>query len=105
MSPRRHIRKLAGLFRSICEHASEDREASVGSWLKVETVLLKKMQIVKSPNELRGISILATFAKYIVSNMYYAGWNTSFLSKQNSSVRLHAWTQLLAASVSTKAVD
>jgi hypothetical protein len=59
------FRKLAELFHCILRHVSTTQEAVVDDWLQVETILLKKLQLVKSPNELRGISILATLRKVL----------------------------------------
>jgi hypothetical protein len=59
------FRKLAELFHCILRHVPTTQEAVVDDWLQVETILLKKLQSVKSPNELRGISILATLRKIL----------------------------------------
>ena len=47
----------------------------IDNWLEVETIPLKKLQLVKSPNELRGISILETFAEDIDGNVHHVSKN------------------------------
>ena len=47
----------------------------IDNWLEVETIPLNKLQLVKSPNELRGISILETFAEDIDGNVHHVSKN------------------------------
>ena len=82
------FRTLAWLFRSILKHDPMG-SACVDNWLVVETVLLKNIQFVKSPNELRGISILATMRKILSATCFLlAGKRAFFPHRQPSMLSL-----------------